>query len=481
MTDCVTPPSSSLENTIQLQKKSTPFLGSENRLTQLLLLLSICLGWFMAALDNTIVNVALKSIGENLQTNVTGLQWVVDSYALVYASILLTAGALGDRLGNKQMYLAGLLIFSISSALCGCSPALWVLLLARTTQGLGAALMTPNTLALISKSFANPAARVRAIAFWATLGGVALTIGPMLGGFLVDTLGWRSIFFINVPIGIAAYVMTSRLVAASAPAGKRHLDLAAQVAIIIALSALTFVLIEGSVLGWLSPLIFGGIVVFVVTGGIFLIVEQRSRAPMLPLHFFLLPTFSATTIVGLILNFGYYGFIFLLSLFFEQVRGYSPLITGLALFPMTASIIIANISAGYLAGRFGPRLPMSIGMALCGAGLLILGLVTATSSYFTIFLSLLFTGLGAGLTVPPMTTALLGTVSQEHAGVASGVLNASRQVGGVLGVALFGSLVQANGSFVNGLHLSAISSGSAALLGCVITWYAVQRRFSVEQ
>lgn len=473
MSDRVTIPSSSSQDTIQPQGESSSSSGTTSQATQWILLISICLGWFMASLDNTIVNVALRSIGENLQTDVTGLQWVVDSYALVYASILLTAGALGDRLGNKQMYLTGLLIFSAASTLCGCAPTLWVLLVARVVQGLGAALMTPNTLALISKSFADPVARVRAIAFWAIIGALALTLGPMIGGFLIGALGWRSIFFINVPIGIIAFIMTLRLVATSAPLGKRQLDLAAQVTIIIALSALTFALIEGSHQGWFSPFILCDMALFVIAGGMFILIELRSQAPMLSLNLFLLPTFSATTVAGLILNFGYYGFIFLLSLFFEQVRGYTPLITGLALLPMTASIIVGNIIAGRLIGRSGPRLPLSLGFAVCGIGLLALGFITATAPYLTFFSILLITGLGMGLAVPPLTSALLGTVSQEHSGVASGVLNASRQVGGVIGVALFGALIQANGSFVSGLHLSAIIAGCATLLGCIIIWYAV--------
>jgi DHA2 family methylenomycin A resistance protein-like MFS transporter len=474
MSDGITSSSSPDQDTIYPQGETSSLSGTTSRITQRIVLISICLGWFMASLDNTIVNVALRSIGENLQTNVTGLQWVVDSYALVYASILLTAGALGDRLGNKQMYLTGLLIFSVASALCGFAPTLWGLLVARIVQGLGAALMTPNTLALISKNFPNPVARVKAIAIWATTGAVALTLGPMIGGFLIGSLSWRSIFFINVPIGIIAFVMTWRLVAAtSAPLGKRHLDLVAQVTIILALSALTFALIEGSGRGWLSPFILCDMALFVVAGGIFILVELRSHAPMLPLNLFLLPTFSATTVVGLILNFGYYGFIFLLSLFFEQVRGYTPLITGLALFPMTASIIIGNIIAGRLTGRFGPRLPLSLGFAGCSVGLLALGFIIATAPYLTFFYILLITGFGMGLAVPPLNSALLGTVSHERSGVASGMLNASRQVGGVIGVAIFGSLIQANGSFVSGLHLSAIIAGCAMVLGCIITWYAV--------
>ncbi|HTI14644.1 MAG TPA: MFS transporter [Dictyobacter sp.] len=480
MSDRVTSPSSPVLEHMDVAGKPRPFFKMNSQTTQQILLISICLGWFMAALDNTIVNVALQSIGVSLQTDVTGLQWIVDSYALVYASILLTAGALGDRLGNKQMYLAGLLIFSAASALCGYTPAFWVLIVARTAQGLGAALMTPNTLALISKSFTDPQARARAIAFWAIVGGVAVTVGPMVGGFLVDTFGWRSIFFINVPIGIVAYLLTLRLVGKTTSPEKRPLDLSAQVAVILALGALTFVLIEGSKDGWSSPLIVGGIILFVVAGGIFLLIEQRGQAPMLPLHFFLIPTFSATTVVGLVLNFGYYGFIFLLSLFFEQLRGYSPLLTGLALLPMTASIILGNIMAGRLTGHSGPGLTMSLGIGSCGIGFLALAPVSTTTSYLVLFLVLLFTGFGMGLTVPSMTSALLGTVSRHHSGVASGVLNASRQVGGVLGVALFGALVQVNGSFVRGLHISAIIAGVAALLCSVLTWYAVHKHPQAE-
>jgi DHA2 family methylenomycin A resistance protein-like MFS transporter len=457
-------------------KRPLPFSGAKNRTIQQMLMISICLGWFMAALDNTIVNVALTSIGGNLHTDVTGLQWVVDSYALVYASLLLTGGALGDRLGSKRMYLLGVLIFSGASALCGCAPALWLLLAARIAQGLGAALITPNSLALINRIFSDPKARARAIAFWAAMGGVALALGPMLGGLLVGTLGWRSIFFINLLPGLAGYALTARLVAPSAPPAKRSLDVAAQVMAIIALSALTFVLIEGSKQGWFSPFVLSSGAVGVLAGGIFLTIEQRSKAPMLPLHLFRLPTFSVTTVVGLILNFGYYGFIFLLSLFFEQVRGYTPLMTGLAFLPMTTTVVLANVIAGRLTGRFGPRLPMSLGIAACGVGLLALWLVNATTPYISLFFLLLLIGVGGGLTVPPMTTALLGTVAHERSGMASGVLNASRQLGGVLGVALFGSLVQVNSSFVHGMHLAALIAGCAALVGCIMTWCAVQRQ-----
>jgi DHA2 family methylenomycin A resistance protein-like MFS transporter len=371
------------------------------------------------------------------------------------------------------MYLTGLLIFSAASTLCGCAPTLWILIAARAAQGLGAALMTPNTLALISRNFANSVVRVKAIAIWAMIGAVALTVGPMIGGFLIDTLGWRSIFFINLPIGIIAFFLTLRSVPTSSLLGKRQLDLAAQMTIIIALSALTFALIEGSKQGWLSPFILCAIVLFVIAGGIFILIELHSQAPMLPLNLFRIPAFSATTGVGLILNFGYYGFIFLISLFFEQIRGYTPLIAGLALFPMTASTFAGNILAGRMTGQYGPRWPLSLGIAACGLSLLVQGFIPAHASYLFFFFILLFTGFGLGLAVPPLTSALLGTVSHERSGVASGVLNASRQVGGVIGVALFGSLIQANDSFISGWHLSAITAGCALLIGCIITWYTV--------
>ncbi|QBD76623.1 MFS transporter [Ktedonosporobacter rubrisoli] len=242
-----------------------------------LLLSVLCLGWFMSALDTTVVNIALKNIAEDLQADVAGLQWIVDGYSLVFASLLLSAGSLGDRLGNKRIYLLGLALFTVSSLLCGLAPAYWVLLLARILQGGGAALMVPNTLALINMVFPGSKQRTRAVAFWAMTGSGALAIGPVIGGLLVGLFDWRSIFFVNVPIGIVALLASlspRRIPEAGRRLAKRGLDLIAQIMAVLGLGALAFVLIEGAHLGWLSWPVLACLALFVIAGASFCYVRR---------------------------------------------------------------------------------------------------------------------------------------------------------------------------------------------------------------
>nr|BBH85283.1 MFS transporter [Thermosporothrix sp. COM3] len=447
---------------------------------QWLLLVVICLGWFMSALDTTVVNLALKNIGEDLQTDITGLQWAVDGYALIFASLLLTAGGLGDRLGRKRMYLIGLATFTLSSGLCGLAPTYWMLLSARLLQGGGAALMVPNILALIHTLFPRSEQRARAVAFWAVIGAVALAVGPVVGGLLVSLLHWRSIFFLNVPIGIVALLISlppHRIPETIRHLDERGLDLTAQVMAVVGLASLTMVLIEGGRIGWLSWPILTCLALFIVTGIIFLICEARGRSPMLPLHLFAILTFSVGMIIGAVENFGFYGFIFLLSLFFQDVQHSSALVAGLAFLPMTGSVIVANALTGLLTSRIGPRMLMCVGLALGGSGFFSLLLLDAASPYLVACFGLFAIGMGIGLTIPPLTMILLGAVATEHSGVASGVLNACRQVGGVLGIALFGSLIQVQSNFVQGLHLSALIAGCATWLVCLLAWSLTQRQF----
>ncbi|MBW4567180.1 MAG: MFS transporter [Tolypothrix carrinoi HA7290-LM1] len=435
----------------------------------MLALTAICIGFFMVLLDNSVVNVALKRIQENLDADVSGLQWVIDGYALVFACLQLTAGTLGDRLGSKRVFLAGLLVFTVASVLCGLAVSLWDLLAARALQGVGAALLVPASLSLISHIFLESEERAKAMGAWSTAGGIALAAGPVLGGLLIDTLGWRSIFFINLPVGVVAYIFTVRFVSASPCSKHREFDLAGQVTWVAALCSLTFVLIEGSAQGWGSVLIIEVLGIFAVAAAAFIVLERRAKSPMLPLGLFAIPTFSAATLAALLQNFAYYGVIFLLSLFLQQVRGYSPLVTGLAFLPMTGTVAFASTLAGHLTGRFGPRLPMVAGLALCSVGFITLTTINATTSYVVIFIILLPIGFGAGLIVPPLATALIGAAPKERSGVASGILNTSRQVGGLLGVALLGSLVKMHHSFVDGMHLAFITAGGAQLVSCVIT------------
>lgn len=437
-------------------------------------LVAICLGYFMVILDTTIVNVALPNIQQELGATVTGLQWVVDGYNLVFASFLLTAGALGDRLGSKGVFLAGLALFTIASALCGAAPTLGILQTARVIQGGGAALLVPASLALLNSTFSDQRERARAIGIWGGIAGLAAVTGPVLGGFLVNALSWRSIFFVNVPVGALGFLLTFRFVSAPPRLRQRGLDLAAQVAGIIGLVALAFALIEGGPWGWSSWPVLGALGVFVLAAVAFLLIERHTQSPMLPLGLFATPTFSAANVVGLLLNFGFYGQLFFINLFFQQVRGYSPSVTGLALLPESGVVAISSFLAGRMTGHVGPRLPMGIGLAVGCAGLLTMALVGATTPYLVICVMLIATGFGTSFTMPAMTTAVIASAPKERSGIAAAVLNASRQVGSVLGVALLGSLVSRHSTFVPGMHVASLIAGGAFLIGCILSLRYVQ-------
>ncbi|MQA87826.1 MAG: MFS transporter [Streptosporangiales bacterium] len=437
-------------------------------------LAAAALSFFMAISATTAVNVALPPIGREFGATVSGLTWVVNAYSLVFASLLLSCGALGDRIGVRRVFRYGLGLFIAAEATCGLAPTLTTLVAAQTLAGLGAAAVVPTSLTLISRAFIEPAARARAIAVWAATGGAALAAGPLLGGVLIAVFGWRSVFGLNVVAGLAAV-----LIAGSSPAtspGRRDhtLDPAGQVLAITALGSLTFALVEGRAAGWTSGPILAAILVAVLATAGFLLVESRSPAPMLPLHLFRVPAFSAATWIGLLLNFGCYGQVFVLALYFQNVRGYSPLYAGLAFLPMTATVSMSNLAVGRLLPRTGNRRPLVAGAVLCGSGLLALGLLDASAPYAATVAPMLAVGFGGGLVVPPMTAALLAATPPARLGVASGVLNSSRQAGGVIGVALFGSLI-AGGGFVAGMRVALLAAASALLLAAVTAMRYIDR------
>ncbi len=334
------------------------------RLRQTLALFALCLGYFMVILDVTVVNVALPAMQTQLGATISGLQWIVAGYSLAFASFLLSAGILGDKLGSKRIFLAGLIAFTCASALCGLAPTLLALQIFRLLQGLGAALMVPASLALISHTFAEPAQRARAIGIWGAVAGIAAASGPVLGGFLVSALSWRSIFLVNVPIGAAGFALTIACVPHPSRISQQGLDLPAQVLAVVSLSALTFVLIEGPDLGWTRPVMLGLFALFLLATSGFILREKHTISPMLPLKLFSNATFSAGNFVGLLLNFGFYGQFFLINLFFARVLGYSSLLTGLALLPEAVMVLIASILAGRVTARTGARMPMVLGLAI---------------------------------------------------------------------------------------------------------------------
>ena len=433
------------------------------RLRHPAVLFAVCLGYFMAVLDSTVVNVALPDMARSLHTGIAGMQWVVDGYALLFASLLLTAGTLGDRWGNKETFAAGLGLFTLASALCGVAPNLGTLIAFRALQGVGAAVQVPASLALLRHHYHDARERAQAIGIWAAVTGVAVAAGPVVGGILTHALSWRSVFLVNIPVGIVGIFLTLRYVPAVPRVAHGDLDLVAQALAILALAGLTFALIQGGVWGWTSaPVLVAGVAAC-LAAVYWYENERAAEHPMLPLELFRDSTFSAANAVGAILSFGFYGELFLMSLFFQQVQHRTALAAGLALLPQTAVVSIANFVSGHLTARYGSRPPMVYGLALAGAGLLGLAYINARASLAVTVGPMVAVGLGAALAMPAMTAAAIEHTPKDRAGIGSAVLNASRQVGGVVGIALLGALI--SGHLMVGLHRGMIISGACFLIG----------------
>ncbi|UDL91165.1 MFS transporter [Mesorhizobium sp. PAMC28654] len=419
------------------------------------------LGFVVVQLDVSIVNVALNRIGSALSMGIDGLQWVVDAYTLAFASLLLAGGTLGDRIGARRVFVAGMALFSIASLACGLAGSAWVLITARAVQGAGAAFLMPCSLALLNRAYASDKARrARAVGLWTAAGGIALSAGPVLGGFMVASLGWASIFLVNLPIGALAIWMAYRFLQETPLKAERTpVDWAGQGLVVLTLFSLTGAFIEAGSSGWSSLPVIGGLVLAVVAGGSFLLVESRTKAPMVPLGLFASRIPAVTSLVGLAVNLTLYGTIFMLSLYFQQERHFSPEMTGLAFLPFMAAITVSNIVAGRIAANYGSRLPMAIGLLIGAVGFGLMALIRADTSYLSLLWRMLFLPVGIGLAVPAMTTALLSAVPAEMSGTASGVLNTVRQSGGAIGVALFGSAL-AIGT-ITGMQLAFLASALA--------------------
>jgi DHA2 family methylenomycin A resistance protein-like MFS transporter len=432
-------------------------------------LAAICLGYFMVILDATIVTVALPSLSKDLHASISGLQWVVDSYTLLFAGLLLTAGGLADRLGARGVFQAGLAIFTAASVACGAAPTTAILVGARLVQGLGAALMVPASLALLHASYADKSTRARAFGVWGGIAGVGAASGPVLGGVLSTLVTWRAVFLVNLPVGIVAMLLTRRHVIAPGAHPERGLDLRAQALGVVSLTAVTLALIEGGDAGWTSAPVIGGFVVCALAFAAFIRAERAAESPMLPPALFRARTFSGASAVGLAMNLSFYGQLFVMNLYFQQVRGYSALVTGLAILPQAVFVSLASFASGRVTARRGPRVPMTIGLLAGAAGLAALVVAGAGTSYALLLPGLIAGGFGIAFTMPAATAAIIEAAPPERSGVASGVLNASRQVGGVIGVALLGSLVGSRASFLPGLHAGLLIASGVFLAAAVVT------------
>ena len=447
------------------------------RRVQLLTLGACCFGLFMVMLDNTVVNVALPSIQRELDAKVSGLALVLDVYILVFASLLLTAGSLGDRFGRRRVFRAGLVVFTAASALCGLAPTLPALVGARALQAVGAAALLPSSLAILTATFPDPRERVQAIGLWSGVSAMALAAGPVVGGLLTDALGWRWVFYVNLPVGVAAYVVAGRVVAESRDPDASRLDLPGLVLGGLGLAGVTLGLIESNQRGWRSPEIVGLLATGVALLAAFVAVEARRRRPMVSPRFFRDACFSAANAVVLLAGFALLGFVFFNTLYFQAVQGWSPLQAGLRTLPNTLAVVVTAPLAGRLASRYGYRVPVTAGMLLAAAALWALTGIQPDTPYGQLWWRLTLFGAGLGLSISPATAAGVASMPGTQAGVASAVISTSRQVGGALGVAVLGAVAAAHYgratpqadpvAFLSGVHAAYLLAGAALAVGAV--------------
>lgn len=431
------------------------------------ILAATILGSGMVFLDGTVVNVALPQIQLDLAAPLSGLQWIVDAYALFLASLLLVGGSLGDIYGRKRLYIVGLIIFTLSSLACGLSPNLGILIAARAVQGVGGALLVPESLAMIQAVIA-PEDTARAIGMWAGLSGVTTAIGPLLGGYLIHAISWRTIFFLNIPLAAAAIWITAQHVPENHnPDASRNLDWIGAAATVVGLGGLSFGLIEGPELGWGSPLVVASFVAGIAGLLFFPFWEMRVPHPLVPLRLFRIRNFSGSNLVTLGIYFTFTGALFFFVIDLQQVQGYSPLEAGAALLPVTFLLLMLSPRIGALMSRTGSRLPMTAGPLIIAVGFALLLTGGQHASYLVNFLpAIIILGLGMSLFVTPLTATVMSSVPATDVGSASGVNNAVSRVASVLAIAVLGVIFAAR--FQSDLssalaHLSLPASAQQAL------------------
>lgn len=435
-----------------------------------LVLAALGISSFMVTLDVTALNVALPSIGNMFGLPLSALQWVASAYTLVFASLLLTAGVSSDRWGARPVFLSALTFFTLASAACGLANSATELVAARAVQGLGAAAILPSSMALLINAFPQAGQRARAVAIWSGISATALVAGPLIGGFLVQTLGWRSIFFVNLPVCLMAFTMAFAC-AGRPTTHRRAFDPAGQLLAASALFTITFAAIQARQYGWTSAVIAGALAIGVAAALIFLAVEHRSRDPMLPMSLFESRTFSASVGAAFLYNLSYYGALFVLPVTL-QAQGYAPLSVGIMLIPMTLSTAVLATASGWIVRYIGARALAALGMLAGAFGSVTLVAFGTTS--WSMGVGGLLIGMGGG-TLPLIVAAALSSVPAARVGVGSGVLNAARQSGGALGIAVLGSSLQGV-SLKAGLALTTIAAVFFA--GAILTFFFMREETS---
>ena len=406
-----------------------------------LILAICCLSLLIVGLDTTIVNVALPSIQRNLNASVSGLQWTIDAYTLVLASLLMLSGSTADRFGRRRIFQLGLGLFTLGSLLCSVAPGLEWLVLFRIVQAVGGSMLNPVALSIITNTITDRRERARALGIWGAVFGLSLALGPVLGGVLVSTIGWRAIFWINVPVGIAAIVLTQCFVPESRAPRARRFDPAGQALVIVMLATLTYALIEGPHHGWGSALIVSLFAVSFAAAAALVVVESRREQPLIDVRFFRSAPFSGATVIAVAAFAAFGGFLFLNSLYLQDVRGYSPLHAGLLTLPMAAMIALFAPLSGRLVASRGSRVPLVLAGLAIAVGALLLVRLGADTSVGYLILSYVIFGIGLGFVNAPISNTAVSGMPVEQAGVAAGVASTSRQVGATLGVAITGSIV----------------------------------------
>lgn len=435
-----------------------------------LMLTVMCVGYFLVLLDVTVVNVALPEIGRSLGSSAAGLQWVVDGYSLALAAFLLTGSTLGDRYGHKLVVLIGLALFAVASLACGLASSIVALVAARSVQGLGAALLLPGTLAIITGTFAERAEQARAIGVWAGVGSLALPAGPLLGGALVQGLGWRWVFIVNLPIAALSGLVAAGIVCEQRSSRHDCLDVAGLVFGATVLGCLTFAVIQLGRSG-----IAASVIVTAATAlagaGLFVRAERRSRCPMLPLPLLRRPAFTSANGVAAVMNFGTLGLLFLLTLFLQVLQHRSALAAGVAVLPLFVPLALLAPIGGRLTARHGARNVMVAGLLLATVGVLLATTWTPDTRYLILFAGMLAWGVGLALLTPAVVAAAVAAVPADRAGLASGMNNTARQAGGAFGIAVYGAIAgppQHATSFLHGLHVSALITGAAFVAASIV-------------
>ncbi|WP_310723968.1 MFS transporter [Streptomyces sp. N2A] len=439
-------------------------------------LLVLALGFVMASLDTGIMNVAAHDLRARLGLSMAGLTWVVDGYVLAFAALLLLAGSLAKRYGARRIYLVGLAAFTAASLLGAAAPDGTVLVAARFAQGVGAALFMPSSLSLLMNAFPEPARRARILGIWSAIVSTSVGLAPTIGGLLVGTLGWRSIFLVNLPIGVAGLLLTRRVIAA-VPARGSALGGTGHVLGLLALGALSYALIEGPDQGWSAPLVLGAFALTVVAVAGFVLRERTARTPILPVALFSDSRFSAANVVGFLFNFAFYGALFVLGLFLQTARGASAVTAGLQMLPAVLILPFGNMLYARIGHRLGNRTALTASLAVSAAGYVVLFLIVRPGlPYWVLAVVLAATNIGSGISSPALTGVLMEAAGREHADIGSATLNANRQIGSLVGIAGMGAVLTAAGGGHPGAQAAFALTAGALAVAAVTGWLGVRGR-----